>query len=334
MVERVKKNKSENNVHLHAICRHYSLYSGERRSIIQAIIFGLACLKLIKEDFDIIEVDHMPYFPLFSIKLVCILKRKKMIATWNEVWGKKYWGKYLGYRGTLGFILERLSVKVSDKIISVSSHTTRRLKRDLNSKKEIYTISNGVDLSEINKAAPSDKGSDVIFAGRLLGHKNVDVLIKTIHLVKADFSNIKCLIIGDGPEKNRLEDLTRELKLEKNIKFLGFLENHNEVYSLMKSSKVFVLPSTREGFGIVIIEANACGIPVITTNHKTNAAKDLIIDGKNGYLCALEEKLFADYILRILDNTSTQALQQYCTRSAKEFDWNVTVNKIEEVYKQ
>src|SRR5680860_553087 len=57
------RDKIENGVHLHAICKYYSLYSGERRSIVQALMFGTACLKLIKEDFDIIDVDHMPHFP-------------------------------------------------------------------------------------------------------------------------------------------------------------------------------------------------------------------------------------------------------------------------------
>ena len=58
------------------------------------------------------------------------------------------------------------------------------------------------------------------------------------------------------------------------------MEKHEDVYSLMKSSKVFVLPSTREGFGISVIEANACGIPVITVRHENNASKDLIQVGR------------------------------------------------------
>src|SRR3989344_1109907 len=72
-------------VHLHAISPYYPLYSGERRSIRQAILFSLHCLKLIFEDFDVIDVDHMPFFPLYTVKLVCLLKGKKMLATWNEV---------------------------------------------------------------------------------------------------------------------------------------------------------------------------------------------------------------------------------------------------------
>ena len=60
------------------------------------------------------------------------------------------------------------------------------------------------------------------------------------------------------------------------------MENYDDLIGYMKSSKVFVLPSTREGFGIVVIEANACGFPVVVVNHKMNAATDLVVDGING----------------------------------------------------
>ena len=81
-----------------------------------------------------------------------------------------------------------------------------------------------------------------------------------------------------------MKDLTKQLNLTKNIIFKGFVKENKDVLALMKSSKVFVLPSTREGFGISIIEANACGIPAITINHKDNASKDLIQENKNGYV--------------------------------------------------
>lgn len=324
----------ENGVHLHAICKYYPLYSGERRSIAQALIFGLACLKLIKEDFDIVDVDHMVFFHLFPTKLICILKRKRMIATWNEVWGKDYWQKYLGWKGFFGYLVEKFGVLTPDKIISVSKHTTDKLKNDLNFKKKIYIVPNGVDFNKIQKIKPAKEESDVIFAGRLLSHKNIDVLIKSIKLIKEKLPEIKCFIIGDGPEKKELELLVKGLNLEKNIKFLGFLENQNDVYSLMKSAKVFVLPSTREGFGIVVIEANACGIPVITINHKGNAAKDLVAEGKNGFVCQLNEKEIANQIIKVLENNSGRKMKNSCIDSAKKFDWDRIVDEIEEVYQK
>jgi glycosyltransferase involved in cell wall biosynthesis len=328
------RDKIENGVHLHAICKYYSLYSGERRSIVQALMFGLACLKLIKEDFDIVDVDHMPHFPLFFTKLVCLLKRKIMIATWHEVWGKDYWQEYLGLRGIFGYIVEKLSVFMPNEIISVSNHTTNKLKNNLKFKKKIYIISCGNDFEKIQEIKSSRRKSDVIFAGRLLNNKNVDILIKSIQLIKEKIPKIKCLIIGDGPEKKNLEALAQKLNLEKNIKFLGFLENNDDVYALMKSSKVFVLPSTREGFGIVVIEANACGIPVITIDYKDNAARDLIKEGKNGFVCQLNEEEIAKRIKKILINNSSKEMQKICMDLAKKYDWDKIVDEVEEVYRR
>jgi glycosyltransferase involved in cell wall biosynthesis len=324
--------KIENGVTLHAISKLYPLYSGERRSIKEGILFGLSCLHLLTENWDVIEVDHMPFFPLFSVKLVCLLRHKKMFATWHEVWGREYWKKYLGKLGNIAYIIEKLAVLMPDKIISVSRHTTNKLKKDLLSKKEIITVPDGIDFDHIQKIKPSLVKSDVIFVGRLLSHKNVDVLIKSITILKKDIPSIKCLIIGDGPEKKRLEKTVATLKLTKNVLFLGFLENHDEVYSLIKSSKVFVLPSSREGFGIVVIEANACGIPVITINHKDNAAKDLIIEGENGYTCELDTKEMAKRIVNIFEKGLDKKTKQTCINSAKKYDWNKIVNKIEEEY--
>ena len=163
--------------------------------------------------------------------------------------------------------------------------------------------------------------------------KHIDTLIKAIHLLKEQISIVKCLVIGEGPEKKRLEVLVQKLNLKKNIKFLDFLENHDDVYALMKSSKVFVLPSTREGFGIVVIEANACGIPVITIDHQNNAARDLIEEGKNGFVCQLDENEIAKKIMRILENSSGRKMKKVCMGLAKKYDWDKIVDEIEEVYK-
>lgn len=320
-------------VYYHGICKSKSLYKNNgKRSIKEAIYFGLVCFKLIKEDFNIIDCSNFPYFSLFACKLISIIKKKPLYATWHEVWGKNYWYEYIGWKGYLGYIIEKLAVLMPVKIISNSEHTTYKLKNELNSKKLIYTVPNGIEFDLITKIKPAKEKSDVIFVGRLVSYKNIDILIKSIKLIKEKNPEIKSLIIGDGPKKKTLEALAQKLNLEKNIKFLGFLENHDDVYALMKSSKVFVLPSTREGFGIVVIEANACGIPVITVNHKDNAAKDLVKEGKNGFVCQLNEEEIAKRIMRILENNSGRKTKEACKDLAKKYDWDKIVDEIEGVY--
>ncbi len=323
----------QNEMYLHGIFKAKKLYTKEgRRSILQAIYFGFHSMKLIKEDFDVIDCCGFPYFSLFSCKLVSLIKRKKLFSTWHEVWGKNYWYEYIGWKGYLGYIIEKLAILMPDKIISVSKHTTHKLKSELNSKKPIYTVPNGIEFDLITKIKPAKEKSDIIFVGRLISSKNIDVLIKSIKLIKKKNPEIKSLIIGDGPEKKTLEALTQKLNLEKNVKFLDFLESNDDVYALMKSSKVFVLPSTREGFGIVVIEANACGVPVITINHKDNAARDLIEERKNGFVCQLNEEEIAKRIERILIDSSGLNMKKVCMGLAKKYDWDKIVDEIEGVY--
>ncbi len=276
-----KSIRKENGVTLHGIGPLYPLYSGERRSFRQAILFALHCFKLIREDFDVLDADHMPHLVLFPLKIVTVLKRKKLTATWNEVWGRKYWKQYIGILGEVAYLIERVSALLPDEIIAVSQHTEKKLKKELKVKTNISIVPNGIDLAHIKSIKPSKIKSDVIFAGRLLSHKNVDMLIKAISELKKHHPKIKCIIVGNGPEKIKLMKLAEKLDLKSNIAFIDFLENHDDLYALMKSSKVFVLPSTREGFGIVVLEANACGIPAIVTNHPDNAAQYLITNNGN-----------------------------------------------------
>lgn len=319
----------QNGVNLCAISPLYPLYHEGRRSIKQGILFALHCLKLIGKKFDIMEVDHMPHMVLFTTKIVCLLKGKKMIAVWHEVWGLDYWKKYLGRLGYIAYAIERLSVILPDLILSVSDHTKDKLEKMLSRKNGVVVITNGIDVSKITNIAPAEKKSDIIFAGRLLSHKNVDVLLRAVKIITETNPNIKVLIIGDGPERNNLENLSKQLKLEKNVEFTGFIEKEDDVYALMHASKVFVLPSTREGFGITVIEANACGLPVITTDHEDNASRDIILNNENGRLCDLNENILADGMQDLLKMRKNP---EYYREYVKKYDWVSIICEIEKIY--
>ena len=327
----------KNNITFHGICKEYPLYNGKNRSIKQAILFGFAAFKLLKpsEDFDVLDADHMVYFHLWPAKLACILKRKNLVVTWHEVWGKEYWKQYMGRKGILGYIMEKLSSKLPNKIISISNQTSNRLKKEFKiPSRKISTIPCAIHLQKLNKIKPSREKSDIIFAGRLISHKNINILIKSIKIIKQSnkkYNSIKCIIIGDGPEKENLINLTKELNLEKNIIFKGIIEKTEDVYSMIKSSKVFVLPSTREGFGIVVIEANALGIPVIAINHKDNASRFLIKEGKNGFVSELNEKDLANVISKAIK--SSKAMQVSSIAAASQYDWSNIIEQFEGVYR-
>lgn len=315
---------------LHGISPFFPLYSGRRRSIKQGILFGIFCLKLFGEKFDVIDVDHMPFFPLYSIRVVCWIRRKKMIATWNEVWGKSYWQEYLkGVSGRIAWLIEKFSVSLPDRIVSISPHTTRRLIDILSvNPKRIVTIPCGFDEEAISASTSSNnKKSDLIFVGRLLSHKHVDTLIKAVSIIKKTNSKIVCRIIGSGPEGKKLRNLQQKLGLEKNIIFHGEVAEDKEVFSLMKSSSVFVLPSTREGFGIVVLEANACGLPVITINHPENAASQLAQVSVD-----LDENALAVQIVELIGKMKNKKILSSVKSNTQHYPWEEIIKLNKKVY--
>lgn len=317
-------------VYLHGVCEPKELYVEGRRSIKEAIYFAWKVLPhLMKERIDVIDCQAFPYFSCFSAKICSSLKRAPLVITWHEIWDE-YWYEYLGKKGVFGKWVEKMTTHLTDKVIAVSERTKKDLER-IGVRKEIKVIQNGIDFRKIKMIKASEEGSDIIFAGRLIKEKNVDVLIRAVELVRAEIPDVKCMIIGDGPEKGELEKLAHDLEMDNNINFTGFLEDYKEVISYMKSSKVFVLPSTREGFGIVALEANTCGLPVVTVNHRRNASCDFITNGENGFICELTEEDVAEKILRGLDERKD--MERKCIESARSYNWDRIVKDVERVYK-
>ena len=101
------------------------------------------------------------------------------------------------------------------------------------------------------------------------------------------------LILGDGPEREAIRSLVRDHAIEDKVLFKPFLDSHDEVISLMKSSHVCVIPSTREGFGIAALEALACGLPVVTVDHPDNAISELITE-KPGFSLPFSRRILQE----------------------------------------
>jgi len=318
---------------LHGVCEPMQLYVDGRRSIKEAIYFAEKLLpKLVKERFDVIDCQEFPYFPCFTAKVHSLLRRTPIIITWYEIWGD-YWFEYLGKKGIFGYLIEKITLKLPDLIIANSE----KIKDDLTSvgvdTNKIKVSPNGIDYQWISEISPKNEELDILYAGRLIEHKNVDVLIKAINIVKKEIPDIKCGVIGDGPERERLERLSKDLGLENNVKFFGFLEKSEEVLAYMKSSKVFALPSMREGSPVTAVEANACGLPVITVDHPNNGTVSLIKEGENGFICELNEESMAEKIVLLLADESLRSqMSKRSVEHAKRYDWNVITRDLEKIY--
>ncbi|MCE5213367.1 MAG: glycosyltransferase family 4 protein [Methanobacterium sp.] len=324
-----EKNIERDGIKFHAVCRPLELYEGDRRSIKQAIYFSWMLLfKLRAGKYDIIDCQGFPFFSCYAAKINTFFGRSALIITLHEVWNN-YWYEYLGKAGFFGKLTEKIMVNLTNKIITVSNKTKEDLKELKPSEKSII-IPNGIDLEEIDSIDPYYEKSDIIFVGRLIKEKNTDLLIKSIIQVKKSFPNIKCVIIGEGPEKQNLESLIDEYHLEENIQFLGFLDDYHNIIAHMKSSKVLALPSQREGFGIVVLEANACGLPAVVIDYPMNAAKDLIENGKNGFIAENTEESLAEKIIEAINLKEEMA--QFCRDLAQSYNWDKIVDKLEVAY--
>jgi glycosyltransferase involved in cell wall biosynthesis len=281
-----------------------------------------------------------PYFSCFTVKLVSLFNKSPAVYTWHEVWDD-YWYEYMGKAGFFGKMVEIGVSKISGSNIAVSGWTQKRLQALGVPKKRISVVPNGIDLQEIYKlelevgkhlVGSGGKVYDIIFAGRLIKDKHVDVLLKTVSLLKADHPGITCCIVGDGPEKKDLMALSNEMRICKNVEFAGFQE-YNALIRKLQASKVFVLPSSREGFGMVVIEAFACGVPVVTVKERYNASQGLVEDGVDGFTVPLDASSIAEAVSKILQGGQCyEYMSKAASQKAKDYDWNEALLKLNNIY--
>lgn len=329
--ENGKKDIMHDGIHLHGVSNPIDLYSDDRRSIKEALIFSLKLARpLMRERFDVVDCQGFPFFSCFTAKFHEITGRSRLVITLHEVWGD-YWYEYLGKIGIFGKLVERAMLSLTDNFITVSNKTDNDLKA-VKGQVSSIVIPNGIDFNHIQEIEASSETSDVIFAGRLIKEKNVDILLRSLPMVVERYPNLRCLIVGDGPERVRLEELAEELKVEGNVIFKGFMDHYDELLGLMKSSKVFVLPSVREGFGMVVVEANSCGLPVVVVDHEMNAAVDLIMDGVNGFKAHATPEEVAAMIIESIRKKDQMA--DVCVETSRKYDWDMIVDDLEGVYRE
>jgi len=324
---------SDGTITYHAISRLLPLYTDGRRSIRQALHFAFASLRLLRCHFDVLDADHMPYFHLFVLRMVTILKRKPFLVTWHEVWSRSDWCEYVGWTGWIAWSIEWLAMRLPDRIIAASPYTAERLGRTLGSGTSITTVPNGIDLNTIQSASPDAEVSDLVAVGRLLSHKHVDMLLDAVALLHARGTHITCRIIGDGPERGTLEERARALRIGHAVEFRHDVREQKELYALVKPAKVFVSLSVREGFGIAVLEAIACGIPVLTTSAPNNLAQHLVARYSRGVVCQPKVDAVADAAQKMLAEANGCHDAKYRTDSwVADYDWNAMADRIADAY--
>ena len=304
------------------------------RSIWESVVFGLGSLRLLwSPDFDVLDVDQFPFTPFFAARLVCWLRGRPMTATWYEVWDRDYWRTYMGRLGPLGFFLQRFAARSADLVFADSRLTARRLTEWLGvDPSRILVLSPGVTIPSDVSPSPSGGGQgggsknlDCIFIGRLLPHKHVDIMLRALAMLPG----VTGLIVGSGPEKARLIALAGELRISDRVSFEAPAD-HDAVLDRLRGARLLVFPSTREGFGVAVLEANACGVPALVVQHPDNAALELVRDDVTGIICDLAPHPMAANIRAYLADPAMQARMSKAARAtAATYSWDAYVNKME-----
>lgn len=318
-------------VKLHGVCPAIPIHTGERRSITEALYFSAHLFRYLSRlpwRVDVLEVQEFPYFPILAAKLSRWSKRRvPLVVTWHEVWNS-YWFTYLGWKGIFGLAVERLAAAVGDRTVAVSQPVAVALK-GLNPLARPVVIPNGVDVEAIRGCEAHSQKTDVIFIGRLLPHKRVDLLLQSLAQLNKNGSGVSCTIIGDGPSRQALGELSQALRLGDRVQWLPRLPQE-DLYARLKASRVLALPSEREGFGLVVAEANAAGIPAVVVNHGMNAACSLVSPGENGFLCQPTPEDLAAAIENALH--AGPALKAACEEAAHRLSWDGITDQLDDLY--
>ena len=239
-------------------------------------------------------------------------------------------------------VIERKIFQNAVKCHAVSNYLGEHFKKY--GIKDIEIIPNGVDCFEFKpdfnkKKTRKELGLDtdnlILACGSRLEHKNgTHDVIKAAKYLKERIKNFKIVVVGDGPDRERLEKMIKKFRLKDKVCMLGYVL-HPELPKYMAASDIFVRPSLAEGFGIIFIEAMACEVPVIGT--PVGGIPDFLKDQATGLFCKPNNpKDIAEKIETLIINKD---LRGKLVKDAKKmvvevYNWDKISKKIIEIYKQ
>lgn len=219
--------------------------------------------------------------------------------------------------------------KTADKIVCVSDDSAGLSIAEGLGESRVCRVWNGIDLKRFAFVGPQANGP-MVMVGRLSPEKSVDTLLRAMALVVAKCPNAQLEIAGNGACKTELESLSRELKLEGNVKFLGEVRN---VPALLSRASVSILPSLTEGISLTLLEAMAVGLPVVATRVGGNP--EVVADGETGLLIpSADPAAMAEAIERMLASPAMRQEMGFAGRQRIEahFDVSRMVGNYEGIY--
>ena len=309
------------------LSRDHPRYAGSRRTVWQALTFSIACLRLLTERFDVIDADAIPLLPVMTAWLVARLRRRPMVVTFHEVWPAAYWISYAGrLLGPACAIAQLAALHLPDAIVAGSAETARRIRPY--GRSHVVTIESGADTEVLDATPATGPWSDLLYAGHLMPHKRVDLAVEALRVLADRGRRLTLLIVGTGPEEAFLGRLVTELGLADSVSLQHPWADRRRFVSALKSCKIMVMPSAREGFGIAVFEALTLGIPVVIANDGGNLATALVRPGDRASVVAPDPHSFATAIQYWLERPGRPRQD----RQAGRRDWDRCARETLDVY--
>jgi glycosyltransferase involved in cell wall biosynthesis len=287
-----------------AVGPRLGLYTASgRRRVGPPLVFGLGVLGHLARFGRGYDVVHTASFPYFSLLAAGALRRRRgfrLVVDWHELWTREYWQDYLGRAGGwAGWRVQRACARIPQQAFCFSRLHAARLARE--GVRGAVTVLRGQYVAGAEPQVERYGEPVVVFAGRHIPEKQVPAIVPAVALARASAPELRAEIFGDGPERTRVVELVRSLGLEDAVEVPGFVE-HGRVHAALRRALCLVLPSRREGYGLVVVEACAAGTPAVVVADPDNAATELIEEGVNGFVAASASPAdLAAAILRVRD---------------------------------
>ena len=245
-------------------------------------------------------------------------------------------------RGVLNKTVDNLIYRLADRVLVVSKETKEVIQNEFGiPSSKILFLNNGIVFdqdalvpSSGQKIKPASSNNiRIIAVGRLVRLKNFDILLKAVNIFLSKSSvNITVQIVGDGEERKNLESLIYKLRLFNHVKLLGF---RDDVLFLMKSADIFVIPSAYEGLSIAMIEAMACGLPIVASNAR--GLRDNIVHEQNGLLFPVGDyEALAHCIIRLTNDTQLRKKVSFGARNSfnLKYDMRKNIKYLDELFRK
>lgn len=320
-------------------------YSGKgNRRIWPALRFGIGVFgHLLRRggSYDVIHCASFPFFSVFAARLAFLFRRRrpKLVVDWLEVWDRDYWIEYAGGgAGRVGYGVQQLCMKAPDHGLTYSRlHEAR-----LGAHRQPVLRLTGLAADAPEPASASDplanersEAPTVVYAGRHIAEKQVALIPEVIERGRRANEGLRGTLIGDGPERPAVAQAIAQRGLGAVVNLPGFVSDE-ELTEQLRGAVCLLLPSLREGYGLIVIEAAAFGTPCVTVDAPDNAAKELVVDGVNGFVVADgSAQGLADAVTRVIAEGPElrESTERWFRESWDELSVESSVRRIADLYR-